>query len=147
MESGNRRLDLSAAAQLSGNTLGGSYAQGRLDLDHVLLVLRLRNAVPLRSNASRVGCRLVVLSVVPFSAFSTLAQTSAGCGGCGSVNVVRPSAVARIVAARVPHATPRRSLGAPAQQALAADRFAREIGAILETDFGLSAILIYRCGS
>src|SRR5215213_8173918 len=52
--------------------------------------------------------RPVVLSVIP-------------------VGVVPPSAVARIVAAHLLHASPRQSRGAAAQHAAVADRFAREI--------------------
>jgi len=50
---------------------------------------------------------------------------------CVSVSVVPPSAAARVVSALAPHASARRSLGAPAQPAHAADRFAREIVGIL----------------
>jgi len=44
---------------------------------------------------------------------------------CGSVSVVRPSAVAHIVAAHLPHASLGQSIGAAAQQAAVADAAAR----------------------
>jgi NAD(P)H-hydrate repair Nnr-like enzyme with NAD(P)H-hydrate dehydratase domain len=72
-----------------------------------------------------------VLGVVPCSAFSTRIHTKARCAGCGTVSVVRPRAVARIVLTHLPHASPRQSIGAAAQPAHAADRFAREIVRIL----------------
>src|SRR5437868_10734938 len=56
--------------QLIGRPLGGTCAESRLDHNRVLVALRLANAVLLRMDESSVGCRPVVLGVVP----STLAQ-------------------------------------------------------------------------
>ena len=71
------------------------------------------------------GCRPVVLGVVLVKAISILVHTSARGAACGSVSVVPPSAGVRSVSAHLPHASPRPSLGAPAQPAHAGDAAAR----------------------
>jgi hypothetical protein len=51
---------------------------------------------------------------------------------CGTVSLVRPSAVDCIVPAHLPHALLWHSIGAAAQHGVPADRFAHEIGAFLK---------------
>ena len=67
----------------------------------------------------------MVLRVVPMSAVSTRIHTKARRAECGTVSVVPPSAVARIVSALVLHGSEQPSIGAAAQHAAVADRLRR----------------------
>jgi hypothetical protein len=76
--------DVSAARsrQLNGNPLGGHQTNSSFVLQRCCMMLWLTNAVLLRWNESSVGCRLVVLVVVPVSAVSSRIHTKARCAAC-----------------------------------------------------------------
>ena len=91
------------------------------------------NAVLLRWNVSNVGCRPVVLGVVQSRLSQPECRRAPVVLGVVPMRVVPPSAAARVVSALVPHASARRSLGAPAQPAAVADAASRpKIGAFLQ---------------
>jgi hypothetical protein len=112
---------------LNGNPLGGSQSYGCLVFERRCSVLWLTNAVLLGWNESSVGCRPVVLGVVLFSAVSRQVQMKAGCAGCGCSRCDSTERSCPLVSAHVLHASVRHSIGAAAQPAAVADRFAREI--------------------
>ncbi len=90
----------------------------------------------------------MVLGVVPVSAVSTLIHTKARCAGCGTVSVVPPSAVARVIAALAFHASPRPFMGAAAQQAAVADAAVRPRDrGVFERQMHTTAFPIYRGGA
>ena len=77
--------------------------------------------------------------MIPISAVSSRMHTKARCAGCGTLSVVQPSAVARIVSALVVHASAQPSIGAAAQPAVPADRFAHKIVGFWEAVPALAA--------